>query len=100
VRQLGKWGNRILPLGALGQSECIVFERNSGVLANPTIEILNGNRVGNGANRYPFGPLASVVARFFPVLRDRSARESTDSGWDIPLPRACMQRDSRADAVM
>ena len=26
VRQLGKWRNRILALGALGQSQCIVFE--------------------------------------------------------------------------
>jgi len=26
MRQLGKWRNRILALGALGQSQCIVFE--------------------------------------------------------------------------
>src|SRR5215472_14191531 len=31
VWQLGKWRNRILPLGALGQGKCIVFERNGGI---------------------------------------------------------------------
>jgi hypothetical protein len=46
MRQPGKWRNRILTLGAFGQSECIVFERNSGVcLIVGAIERVNAGAI-------------------------------------------------------
>jgi len=46
VRQLGKWRNRILALGALGQCECVVFERHGGLrLIMSAIERVNAGAV-------------------------------------------------------
>jgi hypothetical protein len=57
MRQLGKRSNRILSLGALSQSECIVFERNSGVcLIVGAIERVNAGAVA--AQRHNDGAIS------------------------------------------